>query len=325
MFDNECCIVSADNKAKIPIGIAAVNRLNSLSHKFFLSQSGPNFPDHDVLRSGSLINPEGYMILSNRRQNSESNPDVTGGMLPPEPPVEEEPGDLSQNNLSQGNEDDTETSTMAEDNTPDEVRGIQDEFCQLDGANDGSESDQSDEYDINFLEHRPLPKRARIIPDEDEVDDPNIDEDDVDAAPRPLSVSSSDSESGSDREDEDDVENEEAFNVDLGKTVTGRDGKPHIAFGHTGKTYIFFKSHAFKSSNISRHVNDLLTMAQIEDCMTEKPVLCLLLDDGADWSGRFLQTLFYLGDLFLRLNLDMLIISRNAPGDSSKNPIERYF
>ena len=300
-----------------------------MNHKFFCTSSGPNFPDHDVLRTGSLICPEGYMILGNRRQNSESNPaeDDAGGMLPTEPRVEE-PGDLS---LSQGPEDDTESSTMAEINAPDlvedesEIRELPDEFWQFDGANDGSETDESDEFEINFLEQRPPPKRVRIMSDE-EVD-PNIDEEAAEAPrPSPSIVESSDSESGSDLEEgenDDNEEDEEADHIPSSKTVTGKDGKPHVAFDSTGKTYIFFKSHTFKSSNISRHVNDLLTMAQVEDCMKEKPVLCLLLDDGGDWSGRGLQTLFYLGDLFLRLNLDMLIISRQAPGNSSKNPIER--
>ena len=41
------------------------------------------------------------------------------------------------------------------------------------------------------------------------------------------------------------------------------------------------------------------------------------------FSGRGLQTLYYLGDLWLRLNLDLLVISRNAPGDSKWNPIEQ--
>ena len=53
-------MISCDNKAKIPLGLPCVNRLSSLSHKFFIE--GPNFQDHD-LRTGYLINPEGYLVL----------------------------------------------------------------------------------------------------------------------------------------------------------------------------------------------------------------------------------------------------------------------
>ena len=36
-----------------------------------------------------------------------------------------------------------------------------------------------------------------------------------------------------------------------------------------------------------------------------------------------LPTLYYLDDLWLRLDLDLLLIARNAPGDSKWNPIEQ--
>ena len=45
------------------MGLPVVNRLVSLRQKFFMTDESPNFPDHDEQRSGSLINPEGYMIL----------------------------------------------------------------------------------------------------------------------------------------------------------------------------------------------------------------------------------------------------------------------
>ena len=71
LYEDECTVISADNKAKIPIGIPVVNRLVSLRQKFFMTGESPNFPDHDVQRSGSLINPEGYMILESHCNEDE--------------------------------------------------------------------------------------------------------------------------------------------------------------------------------------------------------------------------------------------------------------
>ena len=64
LFDDECTIISADNKAKVGIGIPAVSRYVDLSQKFFLSGSGPNLPDHAVNPTGNLIVPEGHLILT---------------------------------------------------------------------------------------------------------------------------------------------------------------------------------------------------------------------------------------------------------------------
>ena len=62
LFSEEAVVISGDNKCKIPLGLPCVNRLNTLQKKFFLSDSMPEYPDHDH-RAGNLINPEGYMIL----------------------------------------------------------------------------------------------------------------------------------------------------------------------------------------------------------------------------------------------------------------------
>ena len=101
-----------------------------------------------------------------------------------------------------------------------------------------------------------------------------------------------------------------------------KDGREHVIYPNNGRSYIFFKSNRAKPPSISGHVNDILTIAEEEKCL-QKPNLLLLLDDGSDFGGRGHQTLFYLGDLWMRLDFDMLHIARNAPGDSKWNPIER--
>ena len=72
LYSDESAVISGDNKCKIPIGVTAVNRLNRLNHKFFQEDAMPNFPDHDH-RTGSLINPEGYMFLKFHDQLAEED------------------------------------------------------------------------------------------------------------------------------------------------------------------------------------------------------------------------------------------------------------
>ena len=59
--------------------------------------------------------------------------------------------------------------------------------------------------------------------------------------------------------------------------------------------------------------------------MKEKACLALILDDGQDWSGKALITFYFLGELWTRLDLDFLAITRNAPGDSKWNAVERFW
>ena len=99
--------------------------------------------------------------------------------------------------------------------------------------------------------------------------------------------------------------------------------RKHVLTPHTGPSFVFFKGNSAKPSSVSRHMNDILSIAEVEKDLVEKPNLLLLLDDGLDYGGLGLQTLFYLGDLLLRLDLDLLLIARNAPGDSKWNPIEQ--
>ena len=77
LFDDECTIISADNKAKVGIGIPAVSRYVDMRQKFFMTGHGPVLPDHDVNRTGNLIVPEGYLILTPKPKPTVNN--VVGG------------------------------------------------------------------------------------------------------------------------------------------------------------------------------------------------------------------------------------------------------
>ena len=294
MFSEECCVISADNKCKIPVGgLPVVNRLNTLSRKFFESSSQPIYPDHDH-RTGLLINPEGYMILdgscnrdddnnitrscTNSRSNSEiiqaregdtnENPvqdpgrdqseylrqDQAGLVVPPHVDMASPELDFENQTLSM---------PMVIDN--EEVGDEIDLVPQLDGGNDSS---ADDEFEFDITKPSSSWKRQRLESDSDKETSDTSSEPDVfgndDAEPIVIDqiVDSTD----------------EILDIPENKIVL-EDGKPHIAYPCNGPSYIFNKSHRKKPSHIWTHMNDLLTMEQVEPCM-KKPVLLLLLDDG---------------------------------------------
>ena len=160
--------MSCDDKAKIPTGLPAVHRLNNLQHKFFMSgdDGNPNFPDHDVLRSGCLINPQGYMILRRKQtgdcdQTDVGNESDTGIGSPTEAPVltPDSPGlQGEQMEGEQVEQHDDEGRVSDPDDLREELPGvdaedlaISDEICQMDGAAD--ETDESeDEFDQNMTD-----------------------------------------------------------------------------------------------------------------------------------------------------------------------------
>ena len=311
--------MSCDDKCKIPIGIPAVHRLNSINHKFFLSDSQPNYPDYDTLRSGSLINPQGYMIL--KSSSSEASQQSENRDTEPADRVESPTEDAHLSHRSPGPTVEDIFEDIFEDDFDQRTvplffptyLNLSDEIDQLDGANDpssGSE-DEFGEDDMNvFRSAGPMRKIARIE-SEDEYSS-NTDESenehnqDVDESEEENEVIPQQQE---DQEDEGQLVTVSDFPE--AKYVM-KDGRNHVSIPHTGNVYIFFKSPQAKPSSISRHINDILTIAEVEPCLKEKPKLLLLLDDGLDWGGRGLQTLFYLGDLWRRLDLDLLVISRNA-------------
>ena len=344
LHKDQFTVISADNKAKIPIGLPCVNRLNSLRHKFFLSGEQPNFPDHDI-RTGHLINPEGYMIVEFSRDGSETsdtsdNESFTqedGNTLGSEEETDSENHTDPRGDCGNSDANDDEIilgQTEVEIVTPGpavqpQIRGemsltstmnvcgfhdVQDEFLneipQTDGNQDRSSSSE-DDFDYGFAANPA--KRTRV-----EINS-NANEEMGDDS----SSSSSDSEPPQTQESplnspREDLDLDEILD---GEKVKDSNGREHIKVPSTGETFVFYKSHRAKPSNIARHVEDLLTINEYRNIQS---CLLLLLDDGADWAGRSVQTKYWLGWLWKRLDLDMLIVARNAPGDSRWNLIERW-
>jgi len=189
---------------------------------------------------------------------------------------------------------------------------IEDAICQLDG-ND-SDSDDFGEEDFIGILRRTSQRNNQVISSSEEdtggSDDETSNPDDVIPT----------------HEDElnEEIETEAVFNT-KGILTKDKYGRDHVSYPSTGPSYVFLKSNRAKPSNIWSHVNDIMTIYEAHDGLKPKPNLALLLDDGIDWGMRGLQTFYFLGYLWKALDLDLLVIGRNAPGDSKWNPIERLW
>ena len=79
MFPTDCCFLSVDDKAKLPVdGTPVVSRLVQ-GRKFFSKENFPDLPDHDH-RSGLLVVPNGYMdmnLMFNQKEVTEPETEET--------------------------------------------------------------------------------------------------------------------------------------------------------------------------------------------------------------------------------------------------------
>ena len=101
-------------------------------------------------------------------------------------------------------------------------------------------------------------------------------------------------------------------------------GRPHVAYGHSGKAYVFYHS---RTSSIALHlsnIDSIIASLSPEDRAKMK-VLVLSADDGYDWSLKVNITDHLLGLIWKRYDLDCVIMVKNAPNDSRWNEIERFW
>ena len=102
-------------------------------------------------------------------------------------------------------------------------------------------------------------------------------------------------------------------------SVQDKLGRPHIAYGHSGKAYVFY--HSRQPSSIALHLSniDSIIKSLSQEDRDKMKVLVLSADDGYDWSLKVNITDHLLGLVWKRYNLDCLIMVKNAPGDSKWN------
>ena len=109
-------------------------------------------------------------------------------------------------------------------------------------------------------------------------------------------------------------------NGNNGTTVDGN-GREHVVYAYTGPVTLFNRACVFHSSNVEKHINDILCMSQFREVL-HKPMMVNITDGGPDWSAQSPLVCFYYGRLWKMLDLDLLVTTMYAPGHSALNPIE---
>lgn len=90
---------------------------------------------------------------------------------------------------------------------------------------------------------------------------------------------------------------------------------------YNGTPYVCLKDAVFQPSNPRRHAIELQKV--IAQHQLESPILVMYTDGGPDHRCDYISVIYSMVFLFLDLDLDMLVLARNAPGHSWRNPAER--
>ena len=94
-----------------------------------------------------------------------------------------------------------------------------------------------------------------------------------------------------------------------------------------GNIYVTTKDKIFQPSSPYRHASELTKILREhysdDDIDLKTPILCLMTDGGPDHRVTFETVKLSLVQLFIQLDLDMLIALRTAPNHSWMNPAER--
>lgn len=88
---------------------------------------------------------------------------------------------------------------------------------------------------------------------------------------------------------------------------------------YSGQVHVALKDAVFQASNPFRHAAEFSNVVG-EGC---PPIAILYTDGGPDHRCNYLSVMYSMISLFLSHDLDCLILARNAPGHSWRNPAER--
>ena len=90
---------------------------------------------------------------------------------------------------------------------------------------------------------------------------------------------------------------------------------------YRGRVFIDVRDAIFSPSSALKHSHVVIDI--LDKTHQIQPILALFTDGGPDHRPTLLSVHLALIALFLRLNLDMLVAARTAPGHSFVNPVER--
>ena len=136
---------------------------------------------------------------------------------------------------------------------------------------------------------------------------------------RPIETTSEDDNNNDDMESSEEPEQNESVKV---KLVEDEMGREHVATGRTGPGFVFFANSSTDPSTIQAHVNDLLSIKEKQPELFKK-CMVIIEDDGDDYGLKSGSTALFHFRLFCKLDLEMLLVVKYAPGQSRYNPVER--
>ena len=106
-----------------------------------------------------------------------------------------------------------------------------------------------------------------------------------------------------------------------GRFVHDKLGRIHFKIPHTGYLHVVNCAARYHEATTLTHANDLSSLIQ-EQRQKGKTGVCLSVDGGPDYTLKSTLTDFAFGRLWRDQNLDYLLVSTHAPGDSCYNRIE---
>lgn len=90
---------------------------------------------------------------------------------------------------------------------------------------------------------------------------------------------------------------------------------------YQGEVHVCLKDAVFEPSSPFRHAAELTKILNKQ--ASQSPVLVLYTDGGPDHRCNYLSVIYTMVYLMLYHDLDALVLARNAPGHSWRNPAER--
>lgn len=94
----------------------------------------------------------------------------------------------------------------------------------------------------------------------------------------------------------------------------------HREVPHTGTVYVLNRATKFHQASSVAHASDLASLLLHQ--LPHKAVVSVLVDGGPDFNPRHVKNLLAFGRLWRDMNLDCLMVTCHAPGQSPYNPVE---
>ena len=127
-----------------------------------------------------------------------------------------------------------------------------------------------------------------------------------------------------DEEDEFDRDEESDNEVEKSSSKTDKLGRPHVSYPHTGPAVVYLRNNYFHANTCLEHINDLLPIVD-EGVKKGKTCLTVIGDGGPDNNPNSCKNEMLYAKLWEKSGLDMLVVTCNAAGWSTMNPIEHLW